>query len=121
MIILDELPTKSILDGRGGVDRDLFPGFGELAGTATWYRNNTTVAPLTPEAIPPILTGRYADHDALPVAAEYPRNLFSLLRGTYDIHASEAQSFAMWREPAVDRSRAAIPCHHRVGRLARAR
>jgi hypothetical protein len=92
MIILDELPTKSILDGRGGVDRDLFPGFGELAGTATWYRNNTTVAPLTPEAIPPILTGRYADHDALPVAAEYPRNLFSLLRGTYDIHASEAQT-----------------------------
>jgi hypothetical protein len=89
MVILDELPTKSILDGRGGVDEDLFPGFAQLSRSATWYRNHTTVAPLTPEAVPAILTGRYPDADALPVAAEHPRNLFSLLRGTYDIHASE--------------------------------
>ena len=57
MIVMDEFPLESILDGNGHVDSALFPNFAALAGTSTWFRNETTVAPYTDLAVPAILSG----------------------------------------------------------------
>ena len=58
LLVFDGLPTDLLLDGQGAIDPELYPNLAELAGTSTWYRNNTTVAPMTTEAVPSILTGR---------------------------------------------------------------
>jgi len=57
-VILDELPTGSLLDRPGHIDESLFPGFSELARRATWYENATTVADQTDRAIPAIVKRR---------------------------------------------------------------
>lgn len=89
LVIFDELPTSTLLDGTGHIDAEAFPNFARLAGTATWYRNHTTVAESTPQAVPAILTGRAPDagHEFL---QPDPENLFTLLGGSYDVHGREA-------------------------------
>ena len=44
LIVLDELPTASIIDASGAIDAARFPNLARLAGQATWYRNHTTQA-----------------------------------------------------------------------------
>lgn len=84
MIVLDELPLVSLLDEENDINAAQFPNLARLAGDATWFRNESSVAPSTPEAVPAILTGTYpTDPDALPDASEYPDNLFTLLGATY--------------------------------------
>lgn len=90
MVVLDELPTVSLLDGDGAIDAERFPAFASLAADATWYRNHSTVAPLTPSAVPAILTGELPEGEGVvPVAAAHPQSIFTLLAGTYDVHATE--------------------------------
>jgi hypothetical protein len=88
LVVLDGLPTAALLDGRGRIDADLYPNLARLAGDATWYRNHTTVAQITLQAVPAILSGTVPDASA-PVAGEYPHNLFTLLGGAYDVHGGE--------------------------------
>jgi hypothetical protein len=89
-LTFDELPLVSLLGPDNKIDPQLFPNFARLAGDATFYRNDSTVAPVTPEAVPAILTGDYPRNDTtLPVAARLPHNLFTLLGGTYHLNASE--------------------------------
>ncbi|MCC5953109.1 MAG: sulfatase-like hydrolase/transferase [Acidimicrobiia bacterium] len=91
VIVLDELPTMSLLDGEGAIDADLYPHLAAFADDATWYRNNTTVAPNTVAALPAILTGAMPrSDDELPIAADHPRNLFTLLAQSHDLHVVEA-------------------------------
>lgn len=90
VLVLDELPTSSFMRTDGTIDAELFPGFAALAGDATWYRNATTAALRTFYAVPAILTGRFPDDAVVPVASTYPANLFTLLGGSYDVHAGEA-------------------------------
>lgn len=87
MVVFDQLPTASLLDGTGAIDRELFPNFAALADDATWYRNHTTVASKTVWAVPALLTGRYQP-DAL--ARPDPENLFALLAERYEVTAREA-------------------------------
>ncbi|HEX6420426.1 MAG TPA: sulfatase-like hydrolase/transferase [Acidimicrobiales bacterium] len=89
LLIFDGLPTGLLLDGEGRIDAGLYPNLAALAGTGTWYRNHTTVAPMTLRAVPAILSGRLADRTVAPVTSRYPRNLFTLLGGVYDVHADE--------------------------------
>lgn len=90
VVVMDEFPTESLLDGTGKIDAALYPNFAALAGQSTWYRNETTVAPYTQTAVPAILSGSYpSDPHALPVAADYPHNLFSLLGGSYKLNVHE--------------------------------
>jgi hypothetical protein len=90
MIVFDELPTASLLDGDGQIDAQLFPNFARLADDSTWYRNHSTVSPTTPEAVPALLTGRYpADIDAPPTSGAHPDNLFTLLAGAYEMNVWE--------------------------------
>lgn len=91
MVVLDELPTASLLDDEGRLDGAAFPGFGALARDGTWYRNHTTVAQNTPQAVPALLTGRYpTDSTVAPVASEHPDNLFTLLGGSYERQVIES-------------------------------
>jgi hypothetical protein len=88
MLIIDALPTVTLLDGEGRINPDLYPNLASLAGDATWYRNFTTLSAWTFEAVPALLTGQLPGDD-LPDANRYPDNLFTLFTGTHDIHAVE--------------------------------
>jgi hypothetical protein len=89
-LVLDELPTASLLDGRGNIDPTVFPGFARLAERATWYRNTTTVATATHKAVPAILTGRMPpEEDVSPTAASYPESLFTYLGTSYPMRVHE--------------------------------
>ncbi len=93
MIVFDELPLQSIVaaDGSGAVDGARFPGFARLADGASWYRNSTTVAPITDAAVPAILTGNYPESTTrAAVLANHPGNLFTLLGGSYTLNAHES-------------------------------
>ena len=90
MVVLDELPTMSLLDGTGHIDRELFPNLATLADRATWYRNHTTVSGETYFAVPALLSGTYpTSRSQVPTVAGHPHNLFTLLGDTYEIHAQE--------------------------------
>jgi hypothetical protein len=90
MVVLDELPEMSLLDGQGRVDPELFPNFARIAGDATWYRNNTTVAPYTNLAVPAMLTGQYPKNaEQVPTVSDYPDNLFTLLGKAYGMNVHE--------------------------------
>jgi hypothetical protein len=90
VLVLDELPTRSLLGRDGTIDAERFPGFAALAREATWYRNTTSVAANTAHAVPAILTGQYpSDRDRAPVATEHPDNVFRLLGNAYRFNVSE--------------------------------
>lgn len=78
LLILDELPTSSLLDGSRNLDPVRYPNFARLASQAYWFRGATTVAQSTSHSVPAIVTGRRPDRERLPVAAEHPQNLFTL-------------------------------------------
>jgi hypothetical protein len=90
MVVLDALPTASLLDGEGHIDAELYPNFSALAGDATWYRNNTTVSSFTYQVVPSLLSGRLPDAGmTLPDTRAFPDNLFTLFQRTHDIEAVE--------------------------------
>ncbi len=89
MVIFDELPVSSIMDGRGRIDAARYPGFGELARDATWYSNTTSTGDSTEEAIPSILDGQRSVAGVPPIRSQHPDNLFTLLGASHDVHAME--------------------------------
>ena len=89
LVVLDELPTASIVDPSGAIDATRFPNLARLAGDATWYRNHTTQAGFTTEAVPAILTGQTPDGGP-PLFTEHPDNIFRLLADSHDLVVSEA-------------------------------
>lgn len=89
-IVLDELPLMSLLDGHQAIDAELFPNFAALAATSHWFRNETTVSPYTPTAVPAILTGEFPERDqSVPHVSDHPHNLFTLVGRTYRINSHE--------------------------------
>ncbi len=105
MILFDELPSTSLLDGSGRVDADLYPNFAKLSESSTWYRNATTVSPYTQTAVPAIVTGNYPErNDALPSTADYPENLFTVLSGAYSMNVHEAVTSLCPENICVDQS-----------------
>lgn len=89
LIALDELPVGSLLDSTGHVDKDLFPNFAALEQSSTFYRNMSTVAPITDWAIPALLTGQYPEESRLPIAVDHPDSIFRLLSSTYRMNAHD--------------------------------
>lgn len=90
MIVFDEFPLISLMDGKGSIDARRYPNFAALASRSTWYRNATGVSGYTPYAVPAMLTGRYPYKPAAPFYAEYPDNIFTLLGGTYGLKVEES-------------------------------
>jgi hypothetical protein len=88
-VVFDALPGAMLMQPGGGLDRERFPGFAELAGDATWYRNATTVHDSTIKSIPAMLDGRWPSNQRQPTLADHRRNLFTLLRSRYSVWADE--------------------------------
>lgn len=88
-LVLDEFPEGTLMTPRGTIDASRFPAFAELARSSTWYRNATAAADSTPLALPALLTGRVPDQETLPIASDQPRNIFTLLGGSYRLHVTE--------------------------------
>jgi Sulfatase len=94
ILLMDEFPLKTLLDHRGEIDRRLYPNFAKLATASDWYRNATATIGMTGWALPSILSGRYPAEDRLPIASQYPDNLFTLLGNSYHytMHVFEGMS-----------------------------
>jgi hypothetical protein len=88
-VVFDQLPLASLLASDGSIDARTYPGFAELARHATWFSNATTVGELTTWALPPLVSGVFADADRLPSVAGYPRNLFTALGRAYAMEVFE--------------------------------
>lgn len=90
MVVFDELPLNAILDGSGSIDALRYPAFAELAESATFFRNLSTVSPSTPYAVPSLLSGIYPSKtDGPPTAASHPDSLFTLLGDTYEMNVHQ--------------------------------
>jgi hypothetical protein len=89
LVIFDEFPVHSLMDENGRIDAKLYPNFARLARHSTWFRNTASVDQDTPYAVPAILDGRFPRKDHLPVAADHPQNIFTLLGGSYQLHVRE--------------------------------
>jgi hypothetical protein len=91
-VIFDEFPVTAIMTSNGRIDSVRYPNIAAFARDATWFRNATTVSWETVHAVPALLTGRRPEEDLLPVFADHPRNLFTLLRGKYQLNATETNT-----------------------------
>ncbi len=90
VVLFDEFPVATLMNPEGEIPEALYPSFARLTREGIWFRNAVGVEQQTEEAVPTILTGRHpSDRDAIPTAADYPLNLFSLLSDTYEIRAFE--------------------------------
>lgn len=90
LLILDEIPVTSLMNDQLEIDAIRYPNFDRLAQQSTWYRNATTVSDRTNDSVPAILTGNYPDVSLLPTVLDYPRNLFTLLGGSYKMVVFES-------------------------------
>jgi Sulfatase len=89
-VVFDQLPLTALLDAAGeAIDARRFPGFASLAADSIWFRNATTVADFTAQAVPSLLSGRHPDSKSLPIVADHPNNVFTLLGGEYKVKALE--------------------------------
>jgi len=81
VVILDELPLASLLTPELVIDAGRFPNFAQLAATASWYPNATSVSQATIYSVPAMLSGNYPARleRKAPTVGDYPRNLFTML------------------------------------------
>ena len=90
MVIFDEFPTGSLMTPDQTIDGTRYPAFAELAAESTWYRDATAAGAYTPLAVPAIFTGTKPNHDNLPIAADHPHSIFTLLGKSYDLRVMES-------------------------------
>ncbi len=90
------------------IDAERYPNLAALARDSTWYPNATTVNSQTTLAVPALLSGRRPTPDLLPIPADYPNNLFTLLGRSHDVHATETATEVCPGE-AVRRARPRVP------------
>jgi hypothetical protein len=90
IVVFDEFPLTSLLDERFQIDAVRYPHFADLARNATWFRSAMTVDDRTVVAVPTIFSGTTSPTDALPIYEHYPRNIFTLLQNTHQLHVLES-------------------------------
>ena len=98
-----------MIDGDGNLQAEAYPNFARLAGDSIWYRNAITVQQQTEESVPAILTGNDPPPDRLPMAFDYPANLFTLLSDHYEIRAREPVTEMCPEYACENRSRPQLP------------
>lgn len=89
VVLLDELPSNTIVDANDRLDAKRFPGFGELAKNATWFKNAYTVYDSTERAQPAIMDGDLPAKDRQPISSDHPNSIFSLFAKTHRMNVSE--------------------------------
>lgn len=89
-IQLDEAPLFPLVGTDGEINAKRFPGFAKLASVSSWYRNVTAVSQRTAVAVPAMLTGTQPRYTSQPVLADFPQNLFTMVKPTMKLDVSEA-------------------------------
>ncbi|MDB5338727.1 MAG: sulfatase, partial [Planctomycetaceae bacterium] len=79
VLVFDEFCGSSLMTPERKIDAQRFPNLAALARDTTWFRNATSVNPMTTQALPAILSGQYPIGSYPPIAANLPQNLFSVL------------------------------------------
>ena len=102
MVLLDELPGTTLLEAEGKLDRERFPGFAELADSATWFPNAYTVYDSTERAQPAIMDGNLPEEDHQPISGDHPNSIFSLFGKTHRMNVSEEATAVCSRDLCVD-------------------
>ena len=102
MLMLDELPTTTLMDADGALDAERFPGFGELAAEATWFKNAYTVYDSTERAQPAIMDGNLPERDAQPISSDHPNSIFSLFARTHRLNVDEEATAVCSRDLCED-------------------
>ena len=102
VLVFDGLPLYFLMDRDGSIDERLFPNFQRLADTSTWFRDATTVADSTVQAMTAILTGRYPDvtYQRAAVFHDYPVNLLTVLPDEYQKNVFERHTLFSPRSSA---------------------
>jgi hypothetical protein len=92
LIVFDEFDPIALMNRDEGIDAARYPNFAALARQSTWYHSATTVQWLTEQAVPALLTGILPPkgHQLLPIYADHPNNVFTLLGGSYRVRAVES-------------------------------
>ena len=92
LVVFDEFAPVSLMNRDEKIDAQRYPNFAALARDSTWYRSATTVQWLTEQAVPAVLTGILPVEKGhpLPVYADHPRNIFTLLDQGYRVRAVES-------------------------------
>jgi len=89
MLMLDEFPLQSLLNGKGDIDSVRFPNFARLAGASTWYRNFSSTSEITHSAVPSFLSGNNPVQGTASIYSDHPETLFSLVSGSHTMNVSE--------------------------------
>ena len=92
LVVFDEFAPISLMTRDEHIDAQRYPNFAALARDSTWYRSATTVQWLTEQAVPAVLTGilPIQHGNPLPIYADHPRNIFTLLGPGYRVRAVES-------------------------------
>ena len=102
VVLLDELPSTTLMDADGRLDTRRFPGFAELAQNATWFRNAYTVYDSTERAQPAIMDGNLPEEDKQPISGDHPNSIFSLFGKTHRMNVSEEATTVCSRDLCED-------------------
>jgi len=117
MVVFDEFPGTSLLDDRGEVDPDRYPGFAQLAKDGTWFPNAHSVYDSTAKAVPAIMDGDYPEKGVLPTSSEHPNSIFTLLGKSHLMNVSEEATTVCPRDICED-ERLNDPFLERLGSIA---
>ena len=82
VVLLDELPSNTLVDENDELDTKRYPGFAELARNATWFKNAYTVYDSTERAQPAIMDGDLPAKDRQPISSDHPNSIFTLFAKT---------------------------------------
>jgi hypothetical protein len=102
MVLLDELPVNTLVDDRGQIDATRYPGFGELARDATWFKNAYAVYDSSERADPAIMDGNLPERDKQPISSDHPNSIFSLFGRTHRMNVSEEATTVCSRDLCHD-------------------
>ena len=102
VVLLDELPSNTLVDENDELDTARYPGFAELARTGTWFKNAFTIYDSTERAQPAIMDGDLPAKDRLPISADHPNSIFSLFAKTHRLNVSEEATTVCSRDLCED-------------------
>ena len=89
VVLLDELPSDTLVDANDELDTERYPGFAELAENATWFKNAYTIYDSTERAQPAIMDGDLPAKDRQPISSDHPNSIFALFAKTHRMNVSE--------------------------------
>jgi hypothetical protein len=89
VVLLDELPSNTLVDQNDKLDTKRYPGFAELASNATWFRNAYTVYDSTERAQPAIMDGNLPAKDKQPISSDHPNSIFTIFAKSHRLNVDE--------------------------------